>query len=571
MTKRSNRPFRTSKCLLLWLAMVIGLMASFVRTFQVPNSLPKASLQRTVSTSLATSLWEADLIFDLEGDDDDEENEVLDSPLPPHTIANQIEIIKYKKRTSRTKEQKQWCPFFYYLAGQERSISNPSIRALHMDDELKRLESRYYQLAGDDLADINYPLGHGLDHYKGGIVKPNKRAYELCLRMYTRAKLGKEGAECAEDLVARYEKYNSPHVASSKMMAFAMKACISAGAHERTELWLHRIEQKYELTQKIEDYPGYYIYNPYVDGLKNMEDVSGRMAAKKAMGVLNKINIPSERALKYELFPGRDLYLDIMKYQERGYRGSAAFFRIERVFRQLQENYELTNKNPRLKPSIDMLTPVFVAASKCWFPHDEKVAVMASALFDEYDELYRETGDPDYRPNGKICNCLNSIYARMNRHSMNLSEYTNKIKSLVQRMEDYKVYFKDERDKTATFNRMLHAAESQLPENPLKEPLKTKETFLMALDIFKKFHDETSCLSPNKATYQIFLRACTKLPKGAARAKLSAKAFELCRQNGCVTTETVFKLHRANPEYAISLLESTDYLGFERQLFPFAT
>ena len=551
--------------------VVLTSMCSAVWTFGIPKGLSKPSVQTTSSSSLRVSVWEADLIFDLEGDDDnEEEKDAMNKPLPSHTPANQIEIIKYKSNKKKKSKKESWCPFLFFLNGQERSIRDPSERTLHMDDELKRLEDRYHQLAGEDLPNLYYPLGYGFEHYSGGIVRPNERAYELVTRMYSKANLGKEGADYAEDIVQRYEKFNPSHVATTKMMAFVMKAYINAGDLERTEHWMHRIERKYELTQAIGDYPGYYIYNPYVDGLRNMVDVSEKKMAKLSMEVLKKIDTPSKLALEYELFPGRDLYLDIMKYQERGYKGSAAFFRIEEVFRQLQKNYEASNKNPRLKPAIDALTPVFLAAAQCYFPHDEKVVVMANALFDEYDQLYRETGDPDYRPNGTICNSLNSIYARMNRHSMNLADYTDRIVFLIQRMEEYKVNFKDPRDKTATFNRILHAAESHLPQDPLLEPLQTKENFEVALSIFKKFHDSSLQLSPNNATYQIFLRACTKLPDGAARNKLASKAFELCRKNGCVTTESIFKLYTANPEHAIAVLKENDYLGFDRDLFPFA-
>ena len=137
---------------------------------------------------------------------------------------------------------------------------------------------------------------------------------------------------------------------------------------------------------------------------------------------------------------------------------------------------------------MEALTPVIVAASKCHFPSDDRVIERVNVLFDEFDQLYQVTGDPDFCPNGTICNSLNSIYARMNRHQMNFGDFTKRTTLLLQRMEEYNIKFKDPRDKTSAFNRILHAAESQLPDNPIGEPVETREIFILVLNIFKKFH-----------------------------------------------------------------------------------
>jgi hypothetical protein len=548
----------------LSLVVTLGLtaMSSFVWTFGIPKGISRPSLK--TSTSLHTSLWETDLIYNLEGDDDDDDKKVQ------HKEARQIEIIKYQNRASNPNSS--WCPFYFFLHQQQRSIHDVSTKALHMDDELKRMESKLYQLGNEDLPHLHFPLGHfGLETYNGDIRRPTEKSYELVLRVLSKGNLGMDGVELAESVIERYEKFNPFTKATTKMMAFAMKACIAAGNLARTEHWLHQIEERYEITQKLSDFPGYYIYNPLVHGLKNMENLSEKRAAKLSMEILDKIDAPCEAAIAHELFPGRETYLDIMKSQANGYKGSAAFFRIEKVFRQLQKNYRSTGNHPRLKPSIAALTPVFVAASKCHFPHDDKVIRHVNALFDEYDQLYKETGDPDFCPNAKMCDSLNSIHALMNRHEMNLADFEERTMLLLRRMEDYNVQFKDPRDRTSALNRILHAAESQLPSNPMKDPLKTREIFVIELNTFKKFHDDDSevTVAPNNATYQIFLRACAKLPPGEARSKLAQKAFQLCREKGFVTVNAIINLHKANPEHAIALLNSTNYLGFEKDVFPF--
>ena len=536
--------------------------------------IPRGSFQ-TKLTSLRASLWEADLAFDLEGDDDNEETEELLS----HQEAKQIEIIKYRKlecamdkalpELQKELKRHNWTPnpFYLHLRKLSNSIDDPWIRALHMDDELKRMESRYYSLVGDETPQLYFPLSEEFDYYNSTCVRPIPKAYELVLRQFYRYNFGREGAILTEELVARYEKYNPKYAASTKMMKFAMSASINAGDLERTEYWLDRIEQKYELTMATSDYPGYYIYNPFVGGLKRMTNLSDKKIANRAIQVLDKLAPRTPIATQCELFCGQNIYLEIMEYQAKGYKGSEAFYRIEKVFRQLQENYELSKHHEMLKPNIKALTPVFKAAAKC--TRDDKVAKMASVLFDEYVKLYKETGDPDYRPNRTICLSLNSIYARMTQRKTRVFHYTNRIEELVKWMEENGVEFNHPGDKTATFNLLLSNAESKMLKNPMVNPLQTRKLFEVVLKLFKKFHNGEVNLPPNKSTYQIFLKACSKLPKGEARSKLAAKAFDLCRQNDCVSAEAVFKLHRADPEYTVSLLNATDYLGFNRELFHF--
>ncbi len=556
--------------------------SSFVNTFGIPRGLSGRPSTKT-SSPLHASLWEADLAFDLEGDDDNQETE---EEFLPHQEAKQIEIIKYKKFESAMdkalpelkeelkRHKEEWkrhkrapCPFYSHLSKLSDSIDDPWVRAFHMDDELKRMESRYYSLVGDETPQLYFPLSEEFEYYNGTCVRPIPKAYELVLRQFYRYNFYREGAILTEELIARYEKYNPKFAASTKMMKFAMSAAINAGDLERTEYWLDRIEQKYELTVATSDYPGYYIYNPFLGGLKRMTNLSDKTIANRAMQALDKIGPRSPIATQCELFCSQNIYLEIMNYQARGYKGSEAFYRIEKVFRQLQENYEVSNRHEMLKPNIKALAPVFRAAMQC--SRDDKVAKMASVLFDEYVELYKETGDPDFRPNRMICLSLNSIYARMTHRKRQVFHYTNRIENLVQWMEENGVDFNHPGDKTATFNLLLSNAESKMSKNPMVNPIQTRKLFEVVLKIFKKFHNGELNLPPNKSTYQIFLKACSKLPEGEARSKLAAKAFVLCRQNDCVSAEAVFKLHKADPEYAVSLLNSTDNLGFKREIFHF--
>mmetsp|Transcript_25127 Transcript_25127/g.59286 ORF Transcript_25127/g.59286 Transcript_25127/m.59286 type:complete len:578 (+) Transcript_25127:97-1830(+) len=566
MNMKFNNPFS------LVVSFVLVLVLTCARSFVIPNG---GVLRRPLPSSngLHISFWEADLMSHLEGDDPEKpgsNEDTTDNPVGPKR-AKQIEIIKYNNRSN----PKRWCPFYNYLCLKQRSINKLEKKAFHMDDELKRMESKFYKLEGEDLSPIEFPLGYdGFGNYEGNIVRPDVRAYELIARAYARARLGQEGVERAEDVVARYENFFTSQKATTKMMAFVMKACIGAGNLERTEYWLDRIEKRYKITKRDEDLPGYYVYNPFVKGLGKMTDISARTAAKRSMEVVEKIHVLSELTKDQDLFPGRNIYLDIIEYQELGYRGSAAFERIEKVFRELQKNYILSGMHPKLKPSVEAVAPVFAAASTCSFPRDDLVITTVNELFDDYHKLYQETGDVSFRPNGAICDSLNLIYARMNRKDLDLTEFMERTSTLIERMAEYNVQFKDSRDKTSAFNRILLAAERQLPRIPMSDPVETRKIIVTALDVFKKFHEDDSSpasVSPNKASYQIFLRLCSKLPEGETRSKLSAKAFELCRQKEMVSVDTIYKLYDANPEYALSMLKSTDNFGYNEDSFDFLT
>lgn len=555
------------------LPLGVGLLLTGTCAFVIPNGVQRSPIPTV--TSIRNSMWEVDLMYDLEGDGTGERNSDesrtndSNSGQQQHKKANQIEIIRYNNRA----QGKRWCPFFYHLQEKYRDLKNPMTKALHIDDELKRMESRYHQLGSENLPQINFPLSYGFRLYEGNIVRPSEQVYELVARAYSKASLGQDGVIVAEDLIARYEQFNPSQFATTKMMAFVMKTCIAAGNLKRAEHWLQRIERRYEVTQRLEDLPGYYVYNPFILGLRNIPGLYRRDVAKRSMKALEKIALLSKTTKHKHIFPGRNMYLEVMKYQEEGYHGEVAFDRIVKVFRLLQQSYLESDKNPKLKPTVEALALVFVAASKCSFPREDKIIKKVNALFDEYDELYKETGDIDFCPNAIICNSLNSMYARLNRHRVDLTDFTKRTLFLVDRMEQYNVTFKDPRDKTAVFNRILHAAEYQLPDYPMSDPVKTKELFLLVLDIFKKFHagDSQSVPPSNKATYQIFLRACAKLPEGETRFKLSKKGFQLCQEKGFVTVDTVNRLYEANPVCALSLLETTDNLGFEEGTFDFET
>ena len=215
------RPIQCSLSVLsLLMVIVLTTICSFVLPFGIRNRVKQRPLQKS---PLRTSMWDVDIAPNLEGDDDkkvksssweadlmshlENHNEEVKSHLNTtkslqNEQANQIEIIKYDQEKMKSKPA--WCPFNFYLHQLKDSIRDRRTKVLHMDDELKRMESKYYFLAGNDLPEINFPLGNLFEYYSGNIVEPNDRTYELILRAYSKAKLGEDGFKRAENIIERY-------------------------------------------------------------------------------------------------------------------------------------------------------------------------------------------------------------------------------------------------------------------------------------------------------------------------------------------------------------------------------
>jgi hypothetical protein len=73
-----------------------------------------------------------------------------------------------------------------------------------------------------------------------------------------------------------------------------------------------------------------------------------------------------------------------------------------------------------------------------------------------------------------------------------------------------------------------------------KSLIESRQAFQTALDLFRKVHDNNNGVRPNTFSYSYFLRACKALsPASDEQVKLVSKAFDLCRQNGLVSSEVV--------------------------------
>lgn len=507
-----------------------------------------------------------------EGSDDvDHGDSTLAKEKPPPN-ATHIQIIKHRDAfNGDVKEaqhqhdrhyeivihsQRKFCPFVGYLFGMKGNIKNRKLAANRIDDELKRMESRYYGLAGDDLPQIRYPYAMDGYAYKGRVVQPTEQMYELVCAAYYRSGLGKMGAQLAEDAIARYEKFNRGMHVSSKTMGFAMKTWIAVQDMERAEYWLRRIENKFEMSHERQDIPGTAIYNHFVIGLlADTKRSRGRKAADLSMAILEEMNIVYQVTKENFARPGHAIYSAAIKCQPKGYRGIEALVRMEDLYRELQKAYFATN-HYKMKPTAETALPLLLEASRCYGPDGIKAVKMAEGILSELLQLYKDTGDLDYRPPALMYECMFSMYMRVNRQQRP-DEYAEKIDSLIESLKETKVQF-ESKIVMGALNRRLQAADNLIPKNPLGDPVGTRNSFGMVLETFKMFHGENAVASPNASTYEIFLRACNRLPMGESRSKLAAKAFTLCRTNGLVTHEVCRQTYLSNPGWVLPDLNTTE-------------
>jgi hypothetical protein len=462
--------------------------------------------------------------------------------------------------------KKHFCPFTSYLFELKSLIKDRMDVANRLNDEVKRMEGRYYGLVEEEYLPKNHLPTPRMDRftYRGIIIRPTEQVYQLVCAAYCRASLGTIGAQLMEDVIARYEQFNPGEQASTKMMGYAMKAWIAAQDMDRAEYWLRRIEGRYQKSRQRTNIPGDAIYGPFIKGLlADTRQSHARKVADMSIEIINKMNDWYETTKETFCHPGQDIYSVAIKCQTRGYTGMDALERIEGLFRQLLGSYKY-EKHPTLKPTAETALPLFVAAANCYGLEITKAAKIAEGILHEFEQLYIETGDIDFCPNTLMYQYILSMYMRIHRQAR-FDDYAEKVGVLLKSMKETGVTV-EAYIILGALNRRLQAADILIPDDPFKDPVKTRFYFDLVLDTFKMFHGDNPIASPNTSTYEIFLRACNRLPRGDVRAKLATKAFALCRKNGLVTMKVCRLLHESSPQWALSELNTSEE-GMIQNLF----
>ena len=254
--------------------------------------------------------------------------------------------------------------------------------------------------------------------------------------------------------------------------------------------------------------------------------------------------------------PSNITYLAAMNNVKNStYDGRKQFDLLETLWRYHHEDYQKYGRI-RSKAGANHAANVFVAAGQCIFPQDLVVVKRCEEILQQLQEEYQKTADVDFRPIPTMYERMIYLYARSNRRK-NPQLFADRTLTLLRSMKQVGVDFKESYVATAALNRVMQTAENCIPAKPLQDPVRTRELFGICLTAFKHFHHSNNnndlgdtLATPNENTYQIFLRACSHLPQGEVRSKLSAKAFRLCQHNGLVSKGVCKELYSSNPALA---------------------
>lgn len=365
-------------------ALVCFILASVISVdaFQIPkNSLTHHIGVGHKSTSLAVSLaTPAVNATGFANEDDDSQGREIQ--------------IKIKKEVD---------PFYKFLKNLSFRVKKKTTLAISMDDELKQLETIYYNLAPHD-AHKNSKFS-----YNGPRVRPDARCYSLVCNSYANAGFGEKGAHLAESAMQRYEEHDGLK-SNSFLMTAVMKAWIAADNWEKADFLLQEMENTFAKTQDPDNAPSAKTYTTYISGLSMTKKLDKKEAARKSVKMLDKMLEQYDSGKNPLARPNRFTYSYAMKCQTNAYRGIEGVNRAEKFFRQQQADYDKYNI-VSLKPGAISALPVFTASNHCY--GSIQAATRMEKILEELQEKYDKTGDTDYRPLEPMYTSLLSTYAKV--------------------------------------------------------------------------------------------------------------------------------------------------------------
>jgi hypothetical protein len=303
--------------------------------------------------------------------------------------------------------------FHKYLKTISQRTRNSNTRAFLMDDELKRLETRYYKLTGDDVPRCKFdPTRHS---YNGSNFRPDPKCYAMITNAYSKANLARAGALAAEAACRRFEEYNAEEHANAFLLKGIVVAWLNAGDFKRASTWLQKMEDTYESTGHPSDTPDTMTYTLFMEALATSSGAFAREAGELSMEILHKMRRGYLFEGNLQVIPTRRTYVAVMRCQERSYQGIIAVNKIQKVFQQLQEDYELFGRPDSCKPTVDAAMSLVILATKC--RGNMQAIFLVEEVLQGLQQRYEETGDPEYVPPEKMITLLLSAYSKVNPQS----------------------------------------------------------------------------------------------------------------------------------------------------------
>jgi flagellin-specific chaperone FliS len=328
--------------------------------------------------------------------------------------------------------------FQQYLRKLSNEIRNKRTLANRMDDELKTMEINFYGLdvdKGDETMRCRYPDSVS---YNGPVVAPDVRCYAMVASAYAKSRLGETGAELAEQVLRRCEKYSTFTKPNVILKTACLNAWIQAGDWDKADRWLFDIEQRYNITGERIDAPDTILYTHYLEGLASTKSLSPNQIISRCDKILQKMHALAESRENPYASPNSFTYLAAMKARSRRRQSAnknenwaTIVEEVEALLRELQERYQAAGKgDPKLKPNAHCYIPVANAAARS--RGGIEAARYAESLLRELEHLYLETGDPDYRPLDGIYTACFTAYARVEKE--HATEAAQRVRLLLQEL-----------------------------------------------------------------------------------------------------------------------------------------
>lgn len=298
--------------------------------------------------------------------------------------------------------------------------------ANRMDDELKRIETRFFKLSTENAPVCRY---EATTHaYKGPAVEPDVSCYAMVANAYAKARLGRTGAELAEEVYRRCQTHSIVQRPNAILKTACLSAWMSADNWERVDVWLADMESTFAETGKRWDAPDTVAYTCYLEGLASSRELNGTEIARRGQEFFLKVLRLAESGENPYVKPNRYTYIAAIKCVTREENGVETLNKAEGLLRELQALYAET-KDPDMKPRTVAYLSVLNTAARC--KAGIEGARRAEALVLELQKLNED--DPDYRLLEPCWTACLTAYARVEPEYA--AEGAVKVDGFLERME----------------------------------------------------------------------------------------------------------------------------------------
>lgn len=307
-------------------------------------------------------------------------------------------------------ESVQFNDFHKYLKKVAFRIRNSKKRACIMDDELKRLETNFYNLTGKDSPKCLLPPPQ--NSYNGPVLRPDAKCYTMVINAYAKPGLGRTEAHLAEEVCRRFEVYNPGVPSNAFMMKGLLKAWIGVENLKKAEECLSKMEECYASTRHVHNAPDMMVYTLFLEALASSVGEYEAQAGPLSLKILHRMRTSYLSGNNPQAMPTLRTYLAVMRCQECSSRGIIAVNKIRKILEQLENDYNSFGRPETCKPNAQATKAVISAASKCR-GNMQAIGIMEEVI-QKLQKRFEETGEHEYRPLDPMYTLLFSAYSKVN-------------------------------------------------------------------------------------------------------------------------------------------------------------